>query len=39
MVPITVVMVFLGTIGTKVFKKGLLVYGFRVLVSAGVSHL
>ena len=36
MVPITVVMVFLDTFGTKVFKNGLLVYGFPLLVCAGV---
>ena len=28
MVSITIVMVFLDTFGTKVFKNGLLVYGF-----------
>ena len=37
MVLITVVMVFLDTFGTKVFKNGLLVYGFPLLESAGVS--
>ena len=37
MVPITVVMVFRDTYGTKVFKNGLLVYGFPLLVSVGVS--
>ena len=36
MVPITVMMVFLDTFGTKVFKNGLLVYGFPLLVCAGV---
>ena len=39
MVSITVVMVFLDTFGTKVFKNGLLLYGFRLLVSAGVSQV
>ena len=38
MVSITVVMVFLDTFGSKVFKNGLLVYGFPLLVFAGVSH-
>ena len=37
MVSITIVMVFRDTFGTKVFKNGLLVYGFPLLVSAGVS--
>ena len=36
MVPITVMMVFLDTYGTKRFKNGLLVYGFPLLVCAGV---
>ena len=36
MVPITVMMVFLDTYGTKRFNNGLLVYNFPLLVCAGV---